>query len=135
MALSLVPSLAWGDETSLVEWAKLRVDEGLVRPIAQNEGTRKSFSRSRPAPRERRVRITQTSTTLDRHGNAYVPFAVDVRFGSDEWQENDVVGCAYRESGALFVQIGDEYRPAAFLLGKNVKPAPGVCEPKPEARS
>ena len=135
IVLSLVPSLAWGDEPSLVEWAKRRVEERLVKPIAQKEGERKSFSRSRPAPKERRVRVTQESTTPDQHGKAYVPFAIDVRFGSDEWQENDVVGCAYRESGELFVKIGDEYRPAAFLLGKSVKPVPSVCEPKPNAQS
>ncbi len=133
--LSLVPSLAWGDEPSLVEWAKRRVDEGVVKPIAQKEDGRKSFSRSRPAPKERRVRVTRDSTTPDKRGKAYVPFAIDVRFATDEWQENDVVGCAYRESGELFVKIGDEYRPAAFLLGKNVKAAPGVCEPEPETRS
>ena len=44
-------------------------------------------------------------------------------------------GCAYRESGELFVKIGDEYRPVASLLGKRVKPVPGVCEPAPDARS
>jgi hypothetical protein len=106
-----------------------------LKPIAQKEDGRKGFSRSRPAPKERRVRVTQASTTLDKRQKAYVPFAVDVRFGADEWQENDVVGCAYRESGELFVKIGDEYRPAAFLLGKNVKAVPGVCEPEPETRS
>lgn len=135
LVLSLVPSLAWGDEAaSLVEWAKQRVGEGLVQPMAQKEEGRKSFSRSRPAPRERRVRIPRASTTLDKQGKAYVPFAIDVRFG-DEWNEDDVVGCAYRESGELFVRIGDEYRPSAFLLGKSVKPVPGVCEPEPAATS
>jgi hypothetical protein len=135
IVLSLVQSLAWADEPSLVEWAKRRVDTGLVKPMVEKEDGRKKFSRSRPPPKERRVRVTRESTMLDSHGKAYVPFAIDVRFVSDEWQENDVTGCAYRESGALFVKIGDEYRPAAFLLGKSVKPVPGVCEPAPEARS
>ena len=44
-------------------------------------------------------------------------FAIDVRWGS-EWRENDVVGCAYLKNGDLFVKRGEEYRPAAILLGK-----------------
>ena len=59
-----------------------------------------------------------------------MPFAIDVRFGSD-WHENDVVGCVYTGSGSLFVKKGDAYRPAAFLLGKDVAPVAGVCEAAP----
>jgi hypothetical protein len=130
--LSSVPSLAWGDEPSLTEWAQRRVDEGLLKPLAAMEGSR--FSRSRPMPHERRVRVIQATTSLDKSGHAFVPFAIDVRFGS-EWHENDVVGCVYRGSGKLFVKRGEQYRPAAFLLGKNAEPVAGVCEVAPSARS
>jgi hypothetical protein len=41
------------------------------------------------------------------------------------------VGCAYRGSGNLYVKVGDGYRPAAFLLGKNVQAVPGACEAAP----
>ena len=58
-----------------------------------------------------------------------VAFAVDVRFGTGEWTENDIVGCAYTANGELFVKKGDSYRPASFLLGKNVDSVAGVCEP------
>jgi hypothetical protein len=34
----------------------------------------------------------------------------------------------YQGSANIFVKIGDEYRPAAFLLGKEVDAVPGVCE-------
>ncbi len=80
------------------------------------------------------MRVLQVSASVDKRGRAFVPFAVDVRFGSAEWHEGDIVGCAYRKTGELFVKSGDEYRPAAFLLGKNVKPVAGVCEAEP-ARS
>jgi hypothetical protein len=77
------------------------------------------------------VRVVQTTATLDKTGRSFVPFAIDVRFGSEEWHENDVVGCAYTGSGDLFVKRGDAYRPASFLLGKNVDPVAGVCEAGP----
>jgi hypothetical protein len=81
-------------------------------------------------PRERRVRLTQATTSVDKRGRAFVPFAVDVRFG-DEWRQNDIVGCVYRGAGELFVKRGDAYRPAAFLFGKNAEPVAGVCEAAP----
>jgi hypothetical protein len=79
------------------------------------------------------VRIAQTTATLDKGGRPFLSFAIDVRFGS-EWHENDIVGCAYTGSGALYVKRGDTYRPASFLLGKNEEPVAGVCEAGP-ARS
>lgn len=87
------------------------------------------FSRARPPPSERRVRVLATTVTPDKAGRPYVAFAVDVRFiGSKDWRENDVVGCAYPKSGDLFVKRGDGYRPAAFLFGEKAPPVPGVCE-------
>ena len=128
--LSFVPSLAWADETSAAGWARQRVEAGLVKPLAKQELESKRFSRSRPPPRERRARVTQATVTLDKHGRAYVPFAIDVRFGS-EWRANDIVGCVYRGSGDLFVKRGDAYRPAQFLFGKSAGPVAGVCEAAP----
>ncbi len=127
LALSLVPSLALADD-SLASSVKHRVEETLVKPLAEKEQERSRFSRARIPPRERRVRVTQTTATVDASGREFVPFVVDVRFG-DEWKENDIVGCAYTKNGALFVKRGDEFRPAEILLGKSVDPAPGVCVP------
>jgi hypothetical protein len=132
-ALSFVPSLASADEASLVDWAKRRVETGLLKPLAAMDEKAGRFSRSRPPPRERRVRVTRSAATLDAKGQKFVPFAIDVRFGPN-WRENDFVGCVYTPSGALFVKNGDSYRPATFLLGKDVEPVAGACEAAP-ARS
>jgi hypothetical protein len=130
-ALSFVPSLASADDPSLGEWTRTRVEAVILKPLAQRAGSR--FSRSRPPPRERRVRVTQTTVTRDKQGREFVPFAIDVRFGGD-WQENDIVGCAYRASGNVYVHGGDAYFPAALLLGKDVAAVPGACQAAP-ARS
>jgi len=128
LVLSFVPSLAWADEPSLASWVQRRVEDGLVKPLAKQEGNR--FARTRPPPRERRVRALQSTTSVDKSGRPFVAFAVDVRFGS-EWHRDDIVGCVYRGSGDLFVKRGDAYRPAEFLLGKNVEPVAGACEAAP----
>lgn len=127
-ALSSIPSLAPADEPTIFERAQLRVETGLVKPLAERENNR--FSRARPAPRERRVRITNSTLNSDKSGRPFLPFAIDVRFGSD-WRENDIVGCVYSPKGDIFVKRGDSYRPAAFLLGENVDPVAGVCEAAP----
>jgi hypothetical protein len=111
-----------------------RVDEGLVKPLAERERTTSRFSRARMPPAERRVRVTQTTESRDVSGRAFMTFAVDVKYGS-EWHENDVVGCAYTASGLLFVKRGDEYRPAAFLLGKAADAVPGVCQAPPPPKA
>ena len=80
------------------------------------------------------MRALQPTASLDKRERAFVPFAIDVRFGS-EWHERDVVGCVYRSTGEIFVKIGDEYRPAAFLLGKKAEPVAGVCEAAPPRSS
>jgi hypothetical protein len=115
-------------EPSLVEWARQRVETGLVKPLAQQDGG-SPFSRSRPPPRERRVRVLKDTATRDKAGRSFVPFAIDVRFG-DEWKE-DILGCVYQGNGDLFVKRGDAYRPAAFLLGKKAEPVPNVCQGAP----
>jgi len=71
---------------------------------------------------------------VDKRGREFLSFAIDIRYGGD-WRENDAVGCVYRHTGDLFVKVGDEYRPAAYLLGKDVAPVPGVCEVAPPPRS
>jgi hypothetical protein len=129
--MSFVPLLASADEPSAAEWAQHRVEAAIIKPLADRPSKR--FSRSRPPPHERRVRVTQTALSRDAQGREFMPFAIDVRFGGD-WQQDDVVGCAYRSSGNLFIKRGDAYFPAALLLGKAVDSVPGVCQPAP-ARS
>ncbi|HYQ15717.1 MAG TPA: hypothetical protein VEQ58_08170 [Polyangiaceae bacterium] len=135
--LSSVPSLGWADEPSLVDWTQRRVESALVKPLAQREGKRSRFSRERQPPSERRVRVTQATTSADKKGRAFVPFAVDARFSGDNWRQNDMVGCVYRGSGDIYLKFGNEHYPAAILLGKDVKPVTDVCEaaPPPSAPS
>jgi hypothetical protein len=128
--LSLVPSFARADEPSLATQVERRVRTGLLEPLAAQDAKTSRFSRARLPPRERRVRVTQTTATLDKAGHAFVAFAVDVRWG-EEWHENDIVGCAYPQTGALFVKRGEEYRPAQLLLGKAADAVPGVCQAAP----
>jgi hypothetical protein len=98
--------------------------------MTQQEGNRSKFSRSRPVPREWRVRVLQETASVDKSGRAFMAFALDSRFGS-EWQANNYVGCVYRGSGNIFIKSGDQYRPGQFLLGKNLAPVAGVCEAAP----
>jgi len=127
LAPSLVPSPASADDPPAVV-VQRRVQKGLLEPLAQKEKERSRFSRARMPPQERRVRVTQAAATLDASGRAYLAFAVDVRYRS-EWRQNDLVGCAYLQTGALFVKQGDDYRAAEILLGKDADVAPGVCAP------
>jgi hypothetical protein len=134
LALSLLlPSVAWGDD-SAADAVKHRVEEGLVKPLAAKEKDRGRFSRARLPPHERRVRVTEASKAVDASNREFFAFAVDVRYG-DTWQENDIVGCAYPKTGALFVKTGDEYRPAAFMLGQNADPVAGVCVARPAPKA
>ena len=128
-ALSLAPSLALADDTSLAASVQHRVQDGLLKPLAAFQSR---FSRGRPPPHESRVRVLSPTTTSDSAGRPFVAFAVDVNYGS-QWQENDIVGCAYPKSGLLFVKIGDAYRPASFLLGKVSDAVPGVCTAAPSS--
>lgn len=134
-ALSLAPSFAKADEPTPAQQCEKRVREGLVAPLGDYEANRSRFSRARLPPRERRVRITQVTPAVDAGGRPFMAFAIDVRWGSgsEEWHENDIVGCAYTKSGEIFVKRGDEFRPAAILLGKPADPVPGVCKAAPRA--
>jgi hypothetical protein len=124
--LSSVPSLALADEPSPAEWARRRVEHGLVKPLAQTRSN--SFSRGRPIPSERRARVTNEAVQVDEQSREFLSFSIDIRYGGGEWRNDDVVGCVYRQSGNIYVKVGDEHRPAAFLLGKNVQPVAGACE-------
>ncbi len=103
-----------------------RVKGAVLQPLHDAEEERSMFSRARIAPRERKVRVTQQLAAKDSQGKEFFTFAVDVRFGS-KWKEADIVGCVYLESGDVFVQRGESYRPAAFLVGKRSKPVSDVC--------
>lgn len=129
IALSFVPSRASADDASPVDQARHRVEVGLLQPLAKRESGRR-FSRERPPPHERRARVLDSAPRRDANGREFFTFAIDIRYGGD-WQANDIVGCAYRESGNLFVKRGDAYFPAALLLGKDAAPVSSVCQTAP----
>jgi len=133
--LSLVPCsprLARADEPTPAQKVEKRVTDGLLTPLADYEANISRFSRARMPPRVRRVRVTQATPTVDAQGRPFMAFALDVKWG-EEWHENDVVGCAYTNSGELFVKRGDDFRPAQILMGKPADPVANVCKAAPRA--
>jgi hypothetical protein len=118
-------------KTPQAKTAQALVSRDLIQPLAAKESQRSRFSRASLPVQARRVRILDEQPSKDALGNAFVRFAVDVRHGfaapvdGDEsrWQLATITGCAYLDRSQVFVKKGDEYRPAAFLLGKNVKAA------------
>ncbi|MEM9695619.1 MAG: hypothetical protein AAGA56_23955 [Myxococcota bacterium] len=121
LAFCLVASPALAD--SKTSWAEQRVTNGLVRPLQAKERSGSRFSRRAPTPRERRVRILDTQA--DKQGREFASYVIESRFGK-RWRQS-YTGCVYREAGSIFVAIGKQYRPAAFVLGKRVKAVPGAC--------
>jgi hypothetical protein len=104
------------------------VKDELLTPLAKKDGARSRFSRSRPPPRVRRLRIPDATPRTDANGQSFVAFSVDEKFGwvadkEDEWEKDAIEGCVYVDSKEVFVKSGKDYRPAALLLGKKTKAA------------
>jgi hypothetical protein len=104
------------------------VQRELIRPLASKERDQSRFSRARLPAQERRVRILDEQPRKDAAGDAFYTFAIDARHGvfadgdETQWRKATITGCVYLGRGEIFVKSGDQYRPAAFLLGKNLKP-------------
>ncbi len=130
LVLSIVPQIALADD-SLAARMQKHIEADFVKPLAAHEQDTSRFSRMRMPPRERRVRMTQTTTSLDASKRAFLTFAIDGKFTGGEWQENQITGCVYTEKGDMFVKMGDSYRPASFLLGAAGDPVAGVCQAAP----
>jgi hypothetical protein len=126
LALSLAPSVASAGEPSVAVQTQRRVETGLLKPLATYESEQSRFSRARLPPAERRVRVLDPAPNADKAGRPFVSFAVDVRYGS-EWYDNDIVGCVYPASGKIFVKRGDAFRPAELLYGKKGDVVADVC--------
>lgn len=125
-------------KTAEAKTAEALVSRQLIQPLAAKESKRSKFSRASLPVEARRVRILDEQPSKDPLGNAFVRFAVDAHRGfaapvdGDEsgWQLATITGCAYLDHSQVFVKRGDEFRPAAFLLGKNVKAAAETtCQP------
>jgi hypothetical protein len=127
--VGLVPAAAEAEELPVKEWAFQRVTHGLLKPLAKKEESRSKFSRGAMPPSERRLRVVSETVSYDKQERAFLSYVVEASDGQDWYSE--LVGCVYRKTGEIFVQRGEEYRPAAFLLGKNVKAVAGVCQEAP----
>jgi hypothetical protein len=123
-------------QSAQAKTAEAVVRRELVQPLAAKEGNRSRFSRASLPPQERRVRILDDQPGKDAAGIGFLRFAVDARHGfvapddESQWRLATIVGCVYLDRNQVFVKKGDEYRPAGFLLGKNVKAAAETtCQP------
>jgi hypothetical protein len=121
------------------KFAEALVQRELLQPLAAKERDQSRFSRARLPAQERRVRVLDDRARKDALGGTFVRFAVDARHGfhavDDEasWNLATVAGCVYLDRGEVFIKKGDQVRPAAFLLGKNLKPAaPEICQGEAE---
>jgi hypothetical protein len=110
----------------------------LIGPLAARESRRSMFSRVRPVPTARRVRVLDPAPLRDPKGATFVRFAIDTRVGflpeekPDGWEKGEETGCVYPESRQVFVHRGDRFYPGKVLLGERTAPAePEICQPAP----
>ena len=105
------------------------VNDKLVQPLAAKERDQGKFSRARPAPAERRVRL-EGKPQQDSAGATFLTFAIDERQGwsdaSDDanWNKAKLTGCVYPELGDVYIKRGNAFHPAIAALGKKTKAAP-----------
>src|SRR4051812_19667397 len=108
------------------------IQHKLLAPIAVREAGRSRYSRARPPAAERRLRMLDETPAVDGKGARFRSFAVDARYGlgEDAWRKGQITGCVYPASGEVYVKLGDGYRSARVLLGKNAPLMPRhVCRP------
>jgi hypothetical protein len=120
--------------TAEAKTAEALIVRDMVQPLTEREQRRSRFSRGAQPAQARRVRILDEQPHKDAAGGGFLRFAVDARHGraavKAPWRLATITGCVYPDRNQIFVQRGDEYRPAAFLLGKNLKAvAETTCRP------
>ena len=93
------------------------VEAALLKPLAQREGERSRFSRVAMPPAARRVRVLEGGPDKDPRGRTFVRFAVDER-RFKAWARSAMVGCAYPDDGAVFIERGGKVQSAAQYLGQ-----------------
>lgn len=137
LALVICARTSLAAPPEVVAAAEARVQHDLLEPLAAKERDQSRFSRARLPAQERRVRILDEQPRRDARGDAFLAFAVDARHGvralgpEDGWRRGAIAGCVYVD-GRVFVQSGERHRPAAFLLGKKLKPVEAhICTAAP----
>jgi hypothetical protein len=94
------------------------VEAALLKPLAQREKERSRFSRIAMPPAARQVRVLEGGPETDPRGRTFVRFAVDEKRAT-AWARNAMVGCAYPDEGAVFIQRGETVQSAAQYLGQD----------------
>jgi hypothetical protein len=125
-------------KTAEAKTAEALVMRELIQPLVARAGHQSKYSRARFPPEAQRVRVLDRQAHKDTAGRAFMSFAVDdergLRVGGDDesqWNLATITGCVYLDQSEVFVKRGDEYRPAAFLLGKKLKAAAeSTCQPE-----
>ena len=102
------------------------VETAILKPLAQREGDRSRFSRVAMPPAARHVRVLEGGPEKDPGGKTFLRFAVDEK-RSTEWARNVIVGCAYLDEGAVFIQRGEKVQSAAQYLGKGGRATTTEC--------
>jgi hypothetical protein len=93
------------------------VETALLKPLAEHENHRSRFSRVAMPPAAREVRVLEGEPEKDPQGRTFIRFAVDEkRFNA--WSRSAMVGCAYPDEGAVFIQRGETVQSAAQYLGE-----------------
>jgi hypothetical protein len=74
---------------------------------------------------QRRLRIVDSAPRTDASGAKFVSFFIDER-RNGQWTVDVMSGCAYLESGAVFVKQRGKLRPAGEYFGEGAKDHPGA---------
>jgi hypothetical protein len=114
------------------------VQDQLLKPLHRVQSKRSRFSRVASMPLERRVRVLDAGVYIDTRGKSFVRFAIDTRDARDDhgaWDNDSFFGCAYPDDQKVFVQSGDDFLPAASMLGGSQTPRPFVCRVAPVAQA
>jgi hypothetical protein len=132
LTFMLFASAAHAEPPRAVDEAEVKalVEKVMLTPRAKADAKRSKFSRARPIPLERRVRVLSRESELDARGAEFVRFAIDQRSpfdDVDEWQEGRMVGCVYLSARKVFVQRGSGYVLISNRTGTDGKVQPGAC--------
>jgi hypothetical protein len=125
LSILLVSGKTYAGVESDAEVSQL-VKTALLKPLEQRENERGRFSRVAMPPTARHVRVLEGGPEKDPRGRTFVRFAVDEKRHT-AWARNAVVGCAYPDEGAVFIQRGEKVQSAARYLGQRGPAATTEC--------
>lgn len=104
------------------------VERQFIARFVEWQMERSKFSRAAMPPSETRVRVLGPAQR-DADGAAFVPFAIDTRYGTGEWIAAEMAGCVYVASSAVFVKRGAAFLAAADYFAEGAGKRRSVCAP------